>query len=60
MNAEPGRGNTDAALRRSEERYRSLVSATAQVVWVTDAEGRVVEHTEPGAPDPAGTHIQHL
>jgi PAS domain S-box-containing protein len=54
MNAEPDRGDTDAALRRSEERYRSLVSATAQVVWVTDADGRVVEHTEPGAPDPAG------
>ncbi|MBA3712953.1 MAG: PAS domain S-box protein [Pyrinomonadaceae bacterium] len=29
------------AQRESEERYRSLVVATSQVVWVTDAEGRV-------------------
>lgn len=28
-------------VRRSEERYRSLVEATAQVVWVTDPAGRV-------------------
>jgi PAS domain S-box-containing protein len=34
--------------RRSEERYRSLVNATAQVVWVTDAAGRVTEHFEQG------------
>src|SRR4051794_3452217 len=31
------------ALRRSEERYRSLVEATAQVVWVTPADGRIEE-----------------
>src|SRR4051794_5303050 len=31
------------ALRRSEERYRSLIEATAQVVWVTPADGRVDE-----------------
>jgi len=29
--------------RRAEERYRCLVSATAQVIWTTDAEGRMVE-----------------
>ena len=37
------RKRTEAALRRSEERYRSLVSASAQVVWTTNAEGEVVE-----------------
>jgi PAS domain S-box-containing protein len=31
------------ALRRSEERYRSLVQAGAQVVWVTGPDGEVVE-----------------
>jgi PAS domain S-box-containing protein len=30
-----------AALRRSEERYRSLVEATAQVVWTTPPDGRL-------------------
>jgi len=29
------------ALRESEQRYRSLVAATSQVIWTTDAEGRV-------------------
>ena len=29
--------------RESEERFRSLVSATAQVVWTTDRDGKVVE-----------------
>lgn len=28
---------------RSEERYRSLIAATAQLVWTTDAQGNVVE-----------------
>jgi PAS domain S-box-containing protein len=37
------RKRTEAALRRSEERYRSLVSASAQVVWITNAEGQVVD-----------------
>ena len=32
------------AVRRSEERFRSLVAASAQVVWTTDASG---EFTEP-------------
>ena len=31
------------ALRRSEQRYRSLVAATALIVWTTDAEGAIVE-----------------
>jgi nitrogen fixation negative regulator NifL len=31
------------ALRKSEEQYRSLVIATAQIVWQTDADGEVVE-----------------
>ena len=31
------------ALRRSEERYRSLVQAGAQVVWVTTPEGAIAE-----------------
>jgi diguanylate cyclase (GGDEF)-like protein/PAS domain S-box-containing protein len=33
----------EAALRHSEERYRSLVAAIAQIVWTTDADGQVVE-----------------
>jgi PAS domain S-box-containing protein len=32
-----------AALRRGEERYRSLVVGTSQIVWTTDATGAVVE-----------------
>jgi PAS domain S-box-containing protein len=31
------------ALRLSEERYRSLVSATAQMVWTTNARGEVAQ-----------------
>jgi PAS domain S-box-containing protein len=31
------------ALRRSEERYRSLVQAGAQVVWVTTPDGKIAE-----------------
>ncbi|MBD1862092.1 MULTISPECIES: PAS domain S-box protein [Trichocoleus] len=34
------RHRAEADLRRSEERYRSLVVATAQVVWTTDATGQ--------------------
>jgi two-component system, chemotaxis family, CheB/CheR fusion protein len=30
-------------LRQSEERFRALVDATAEMVWTTDPEGRVVE-----------------
>jgi PAS domain S-box-containing protein len=31
------------ARRREEERYRTLVTATAQIVWVADSQGRVLE-----------------
>jgi PAS domain S-box-containing protein len=34
------RAEASAALQESEERYRSLTEATAQVVWTTDPEGR--------------------
>jgi PAS domain S-box-containing protein len=37
------RKHAEAALRQSEQRYRSLVIATAEVVWLCDAEGRVVD-----------------
>ena len=30
------------AIKRSEQRYRSLVAASAQIVWLTDPDGRVV------------------
>lgn len=33
------RRRAETALRASEERYRSLVTATASIVWVTDASG---------------------
>jgi PAS domain S-box-containing protein len=32
-----------AALRRTEERYRSLIQAGAQVVWVTGPDGEIAE-----------------
>lgn len=31
------------ALQESEERYRSLIVATSQIVWTTDAKGQVVD-----------------
>jgi PAS domain S-box-containing protein len=34
---------SEEALRRSEERYRSLVRAGAQVVWVTTPTGKIAE-----------------
>lgn len=37
------RMEADQLLRHSEERFRSLVSATSQMVWTTDAQGLVVE-----------------
>jgi PAS domain S-box-containing protein len=37
------RRRSEVALRRSEERYRSLVTATAQVVWSTNPEGKVID-----------------
>ncbi|KAF0094825.1 MAG: PAS/PAC sensor hybrid histidine kinase [Puniceicoccaceae bacterium 5H] len=38
----PQRASQDA-LRESEERFRLLVESTAQAVWETDADGRVVQ-----------------
>ena len=37
------RMRAEEAMRRSEERYRSLVIATAQIVWTTNAQGEVVD-----------------
>src|SRR3954463_10979366 len=37
------RQRIERSLRQSEERYRSLVLATSQIVWSTDAAGMVVE-----------------
>jgi PAS domain S-box-containing protein len=37
------RHSSAEAVRRSEERYRSLVQAGAQVVWVTTPSGRIAE-----------------
>jgi PAS domain S-box-containing protein len=34
------------AIKQSEERYRSLIAATSQLVWTADAEGRCVD--QPG------------
>ena len=42
------RVESEAALRQSEERFRALVDASAQMVWTTDAEGRVVEDSPTG------------
>jgi two-component system CheB/CheR fusion protein len=35
--------NAELAARDSEEKFRALVTASAQIVWTTDAEGNVVE-----------------
>jgi PAS domain S-box-containing protein len=37
------RKRTETALRRSEKRFAALVSASAQIVWTTDAAGKVIE-----------------
>jgi PAS domain S-box-containing protein len=37
------RSEAEGALRTSEERYRSLVVVSAQIVWTTDADGQVIE-----------------
>ncbi len=37
------RKHADVALRHSMERYRSLIAATSQVVWTTDATGAVID-----------------
>ncbi|MCW6053552.1 PAS domain S-box protein [Lyngbya sp. CCAP 1446/10] len=34
------RKQAEDALKQSEERYRSLIAATSQIVWATDAEGQ--------------------
>ncbi|HAX77544.1 MAG TPA: hypothetical protein DCY88_17335, partial [Cyanobacteria bacterium UBA11372] len=40
------RKQAEAALRQSEERYRSLVTATSQIVWVLDAQGQTIDIPE--------------
>lgn len=37
------RRRAEDVIRRKEERYRSLVEASSQVVWVTDPAGRVID-----------------
>lgn len=37
------RKKTEMALQASEERYRTLVMTSAQLIWSTDAEGNVIE-----------------
>jgi PAS domain S-box-containing protein len=37
------RQQAELALQRNEQRYRSLVIATSQITWTTDASGQVVE-----------------
>jgi len=37
------RRNAEDVIRRKEERYRSLVEASSQVVWVTDPDGHVID-----------------
>ncbi|QDU98972.1 chemotaxis protein CheB [Lignipirellula cremea] len=40
------RAQAERDLRLSEERFRALIDASAQMVWTTDAEGQVVEDSE--------------
>ncbi len=37
------RKQAESTLRRSQQRYRALLDATAQIVWTTDPQGQVVE-----------------
>ena len=37
------RKTAEEAIRQSEERYRSLIVATSQIVWGTDPQGQVVD-----------------
>jgi len=37
------RSRAENALRQTEERFRALVEASAQIVWTTNADGKVVE-----------------
>ncbi len=43
LNEVTERVRAEQALRQSAERYRSLVIATAQIVWTTNPQGEVVE-----------------
>ncbi len=43
LNEVTERVRAEHALRLSEERYRSLVSATTQMVWTTNSQGEVLE-----------------
>ena len=40
------RFQSETALRLSEQRYRSLIAATAQLVWITDAGGKPIAPTD--------------
>ncbi|MBD2435436.1 PAS domain-containing protein [Nostoc sp. FACHB-110] len=40
------RKQIEIALRQSEQRYRSLVNASAQIVWLTDADGMTIIASE--------------
>ena len=40
------RKQAEDALRLSEQRYRSLIAATAQLVWMTDADGKPIAPTD--------------
>ncbi len=46
----------EQALRESEERYRALVTATAQVVWRCDAQGRHIWTSENWALNDTSSH----
>ena len=46
------RERLERELRESEERYRYLVQSSPDLVWMTDAAGRVHVRVRPGAADP--------
>lgn len=43
LNEVTDRKRAEEALQRNEERYRTLVVATADIVWTTDRDGKVIE-----------------
>lgn len=43
LNEVTDRKRAEEALRRNEERYRTLVTSTADIVWTTDKDGSVIE-----------------